>query len=131
MTFQTHDSIISWSQNKSSELAFLKDCILPGVSTGGSDGKESACNAGDLDAIPGPEDPLEKETATHSSTFACGIPWTEESGELQSMRLQRVRHNWETNIHICCLGEWESYEIYDDMFLILKILLCNLPLETY
>ena len=64
-----------------------------GVSTGGSDGKESACNAGDLDAIPGPEDPLEKETATHSSIFACGIPWTEESGELQSMRLQRVRHN--------------------------------------
>ena len=50
---------------------------------------------------------------------------------IQSMGLQRVRHDWETNIHICCLGEWENYEIYDDMFLIQKILLCNLPLGAY
>ena len=34
------------------------------------------------------EDPLEKEMVTHSSTLAC--PWTEESGRLQSMGLQRV-----------------------------------------
>ena len=33
----------------------------------GSDGKESACNAGDLGLIPGWEDPLEKGMATHSS----------------------------------------------------------------
>ena len=39
------------------------------------------------------EDPLEKEMATHSSTLAWKIPWTEESGRLQSMGLQRVRHN--------------------------------------
>ena len=32
----------------------------------------------------GQEDPLEKETATHSSTLAWGIPWTEELGRLQS-----------------------------------------------
>ena len=31
------------------------------------------------------EDPLEKEMATHSSTLAWRIPWTEESGRLQSM----------------------------------------------
>ena len=31
---------------------------------GGSDGKESACNAGDLCSVPGSEDPLEKEMAT-------------------------------------------------------------------
>ena len=31
------------------------------------------------------EDPLEKEMATHSSTIACKIPWTEEPGRLQSM----------------------------------------------
>ena len=31
------------------------------------------------------EDPLEKEMATHSSTLAWKIPWTEEPGELQSM----------------------------------------------
>ena len=41
----------------------------------------------------GQEDPLEKETATHSSTLAWRIPWTEEAGGLQSMGLQRVAHN--------------------------------------
>ena len=39
------------------------------------------------------EDPLEKEMATHSSILACKIPWTEEPGGLQSMGLQRVRHD--------------------------------------
>ena len=38
------------------------------------------------------EDPLEKEMATHSSTLAGKIPWTEEPIGLQSMGLQRVRH---------------------------------------
>ena len=37
---------------------------------------------------PGAEDPLEKEMATHSSTLAWEIPWTEEPGELQSMGSQ-------------------------------------------
>ena len=36
------------------------------------------------------KDPLEKGTATHSSVLAWRIPWTEEPGGLQSMRLQRV-----------------------------------------
>ena len=35
------------------------------------------------------EDPLEKETATHSSISAWEIPWTEEPGGLQSMGLQK------------------------------------------
>ena len=39
------------------------------------------------------EDPLEKETAPHSSTLAWKIPWMEEPGRLQSMRSQRVGHN--------------------------------------
>ena len=39
------------------------------------------------------EDPLEKGMATHSSILAWRIPWTEESGELQFMGLQRVRHD--------------------------------------
>ena len=38
------------------------------------------------------QDPLEKEMATHSSILAWKIPWTEEPGGLQSMGLQRVRH---------------------------------------
>ena len=38
---------------------------------------------------PGQEDPLEKEMATHSSILAWEIPWTEESGGLQSKGLQK------------------------------------------
>ena len=41
----------------------------------------------------GGEDPIEKGMATHSSIIAWRIPWTEESDRLQSMGLQRVRHN--------------------------------------
>ena len=41
----------------------------------------------------GREDPLEKEMATHSSTLAWKIPWTENPGRLQSMRSQRVGHD--------------------------------------
>ena len=41
----------------------------------------------------GQEDPLEKEMATHSSILAWEIPWTEEPDRLQSMELQRVRHD--------------------------------------
>ena len=37
----------------------------------------------------GREDPLEKEMAIHSSTLAWKIPWTEESGRLQSVGSQR------------------------------------------
>ena len=39
------------------------------------------------------EDPLEEEMSTHSSILAWRTPWTEEPGGLQSMELQRVRHN--------------------------------------
>ena len=39
------------------------------------------------------EDPLEKVMATHSSILAWEIPWTEETGGLQSKGLQRVKHD--------------------------------------
>ena len=39
------------------------------------------------------EDPLEKEMAIHSSMLVWRIPWIEENGGLQSMGLQRVRHD--------------------------------------
>ena len=42
---------------------------------------------------PGQEVPLEKDMATHSSALAWKIPWTEESGKLQSMGLQRVTND--------------------------------------
>ena len=41
----------------------------------------------------GGEGPLEKEMATPSSILAWEIPWTEEPGGLQSVELQRVRHD--------------------------------------
>ena len=41
----------------------------------------------------GQENPLEKGMATLSSTLAWRIPWTEEPGRLQSVWLQRVRHD--------------------------------------
>ena len=41
----------------------------------------------------GQEDPLQKGMATHSSILAWRIPWVEEPGELQSVVLQRVRHD--------------------------------------
>ena len=57
--------------------------------------KESTCNARDVrdvGSVPGLEDPMEKEMATHSSILAWRIPWTEEFGGLQFMGLQRVPH---------------------------------------
>jgi hypothetical protein len=44
----------------------------------------------------GQEDPLEEGMATHSSTLAWEIPWTEEPGGLQSMGSQRVGHDLAT-----------------------------------
>ena len=41
----------------------------------------------------GGEDTLEKGMATHSSILAWEMPWTEEPGGLQTMGLQRVRHD--------------------------------------
>ena len=58
----------------------------------GSDGKDSACIAQDSGSIPGLEDPLEKEVASHSSILAWRISWTEEPGGVQSMGLQRIGH---------------------------------------
>ena len=56
---------------------------------GGSDGRESTCNAGNL----GWEDPLEKGMAAHSSVLAWRVPWTQEPGGLPSMELQRIGHD--------------------------------------
>ena len=61
--------------------------------------KSPPANAGDT-LIPGWEDPLEKETATHFSILAWKIPWTEEPGRLQSTGLQRVGHDLVTKITI-------------------------------
>ena len=50
----------------------------------------------------GQKDPLEKEMATHSTTLAWKIPWTEELGGLQSMALQELGMTW-------CLNNNNTY----------------------
>ena len=54
------------------------------------------------------EDPLEKEMATHSSTLAWRILWTEEPGRLESMGSQRVRHDRVTSLHFEAYP-WEDF----------------------
>ena len=74
-------------------VSIVKETFLEKGFPGGTDGKESACNAADQVQSLGQEDSMEKETATHSSILAWRIPWTEEPGGLQSMGSQRVRNN--------------------------------------
>ena len=67
--------------------------------------KNLPVNAGDRrDGVwsLGGEDPLEEGMATHFSILAWRIPWTEESGRLQSIGFQRVGHDWSdlTRMHI-------------------------------
>ena len=62
------------------------------IFVGGSVGRASACDEGDLGLIPGlRESP--GEMATHSSTLAWKTPWMEEPGGLQSKGSQRVGHD--------------------------------------
>ena len=58
---------------------------------GGSDSKESACNAETCVRSLGWEDPLEEGMTTHSSILVWRIPpWTEEPGGLQFMGSQEL-----------------------------------------
>ena len=95
------------------------------------------------------EDPLEESRATHSSILAWKIPWTEESGGLQSMGLQRVRHDWahthtHTHTHTECLDQphtdiWKavieshSSSLLPNPFLLVVFLFMgpHLPLEVF
>ena len=57
------------------------------------DGKESACNAGDLGSVPGLGRSLEKGMATHASIIAWRIPWIERPVGIQTMGLQRFGYD--------------------------------------
>ena len=58
---------------------------------GGSAGKESACNEGNLSLVPGWEDPLEEDMATHSSILAWRIPMDREAWQAT---VHKVTKNW-------------------------------------
>ena len=47
-----------------------------------------------------------RSMATHSSTLAWKIPWTEEPGRLQSMGWLRVGHDWETSLSLFTFLHW-------------------------
>ena len=60
---------------------------------GGSDGKASVYNVGDLGSVPGLGRSPGEGNGNHSSILAWKVSWTEEPGRLQSMGLQRVGHD--------------------------------------
>ena len=79
-------SFRKFSINTNPQAKFKQSRLLIKATPGGSDGKESACNAGGPGSIP---------RLGRSSGEGNGNPlqWIEESGGLQSMGSQRVRHN--------------------------------------
>ena len=62
----------------------LNHLLTDGGFPGGSDCKESACNAGDPGSIPG----VGRSPGEGNGNLLQRIPWTEEPGRLQSMGLQ-------------------------------------------
>ena len=77
----------------------------------GSDGKESACNLGDLDLIPG-SGRSPGEGNGYPLQYSCWrIPWTEEPGRLQSIEWQGVGHDYMTNTFgftYFCQDDWKN-----------------------
>ena len=82
-----------FSQRREAQNLKIK-CVHFRIFTGGSEGRKRllAMQKTRVRSL-NREDPLEKEMATHSSTLAWKIPWTEEPGGLQSMGSQKVRHD--------------------------------------
>ena len=66
---------------------------------------------------------LEKEMATHSSTLAWKISWTEEPGRLQSMGSQRVGHDWVTYVYHW-LSWFSSLQMVDLETSVINFFLC-------
>ena len=91
---------------------------------GGSDGKESAFNAGDWVWSLGRDNPLQKEMAPYSSILAWEIPWTEEPGAKNQTWLSN-----NTSIMQLDLG-FEPKSSYWKARVILRILFC-LPVHYF
>ena len=75
----------------------------------------------------GQKGPLEKGMATHSSILAWIIPWAEEPGGLESMGLQRVTHNWVTNIHTTNVETFKNSQIWHACPFVLWITYESIP----
>ena len=89
----THQQEVFQEEEKSCQRGIrLWPSSLPGFPDGSAEKNQPATQETQVRSLGG-KDPLGKEMATHSSIPAWKIPWTEEPGGLQSMGLQRVRHN--------------------------------------
>ena len=83
---------------------------------GGSDDRESTCNARDLSSIPGLGRWSEEGMATHSSILVWRFPWTEEPSGLQSTGSQKVRHSWATRHTHAHLNPFPGFITVWDVF---------------
>ena len=92
--------------NNIHQLMYILATYYTRASPGGSDGKVSACNAGDQVWSLGQEYRLEKKMATHSSIFSWKIPWMEKPGRLQSSGSQSVRQDWVTSLNNIKFWSW-------------------------
>ena len=72
------------------------------------------------------KDPLEEDTATHSSVLALRIPWTVEPGGLPSMGSQRVEHDWSDLAHM----PTQDQRCTDSLLLLQKPFVCLTPCST-
>ena len=89
---------------------------------GGSDGKESACNAGDLGLIPGLQEiPWSRAQQPTLVFFSGESQWTEKPGRLQSMGIHRVRHDRATKHSTASLANiWQLANIGFQIYFFLK-----------
>ena len=76
----------------------------------------------------GQEDPLEKGMATHSSISAWKISWTEKPNGLQSMRVQRVTHDWTSNTS---LRKRDYYSLNNADYYSLKFISSREPVTSF
>ena len=92
-----------WFDSWVGKMPWRRDRLpIPGIMCfpGGSDGKESTCNAGDLGLIPRLGRNLEEGMAIHSVLLPGESPWMGDPGRLQLMGSQRVRHDWATHTYV-------------------------------
>ena len=85
--------------------------MLTSAFPGGSDGKESTCNVGGLVSIPGLGRSTGEGHETHSRILAWTNPIDRGACKLQSMGLQRVRHDWATKHNTKTHYLWQNIGI--------------------
>ena len=83
---------------------------------GGSEGKVSACNAGDLGLIPRSGRSPEEGNGNPLQYSCLKIPWTEKPGRLQSMGSQRVDTTERLHCHLGLLQELERKGVKENLF---------------